>query len=67
MKTLIAEEKKNVEYLVYEIFIENSAIKELDEEIEEELNENNVVEELPKNKVVDEKNSGIIIETENRR
>ncbi len=65
LKTLIAEEKKNVEYLVYEIFIENSAIKELDEEIEEELNENNVVEELPKNKVVDEKNSGIIIETEN--
>ena len=64
LKTLIAEEKKNVEYLVYEIFIENSAIKELDEEIEEELNENNVVEELPKNKVVDEKNSGIIIETE---
>ena len=64
LKTLIAEEKKNVEYLVYEIFIENSAIKELDEEIEEELNENNLVEELPKNKVVDEKNSGIIIETE---
>ena len=64
LKTLIAEEKKNVEYLVYEIFIENSAIKELDEEIEEELNENNVVEELPKNKVVDEKNSGIIIEAE---
>ncbi len=64
LKTLIAEEKKNVEYLVYEIFIENSAIKELDEEIEEELDENNVVEELSKNKVVDEKNSGIIIETE---
>ena len=64
LKTLIAEEKKNVEYLVYEIFIENSAIKELDEEIEEELNENNLVEELPKNKVVDEKNSEIIIEAE---
>jgi len=53
-----------VEYLIYEIFIENSAIKELDEESEEELNENNVVEELPENKVVDEKNSGIIIEAE---
>ena len=64
LKTLIAEQKKNVEYLIYEIFIENSAIKELDEESEEELNENNVVEELPENKVVDEKNSGIIIEAE---
>jgi len=64
LKTLIAEQKKNVEYLIYEIFIENSAIKELDEESEEELNENNVVEELPKNKVVDEKISGIIIEAE---
>jgi|TARA_Y100000310_G_scaffold41202_1_gene38604 hypothetical protein len=65
LKILIAEQKKNVEYLVYEIFIENSAIKELDEESEEELNENKVVEELPENKVVDEKNSGIIIEAEN--
>ena len=64
LKTLIAGQKKNVEYLIYEIFIENSAIKELDEESEEELNENNVVEELPKNKVVDEKSSGIIIEAE---
>ena len=64
LKTLIAEQKKNVEYLMYEIFIENSAIKELGEESEEELNENNVVEELPENKVVDEKNSGIIIEAE---
>jgi len=64
LKTLIAEQKKNVEYLMYEIFIEDAAIKELDEEREEELNENNVVEELPKNKVVDEKNSGIIIEAE---
>ena len=64
LKILIAEQKKDVEYLVYEIFIENSAIKELDEESEEELNENNVVEELPENKVVDEKNSGIIIEAE---
>jgi hypothetical protein len=63
LKTLIAEQKKNVEYQIYEIFIENSAIKE-DKEIREELNENNVVEELPKNKVVYEKNSGIIIETE---
>ncbi len=64
LKTSIAEQKKNVEYLMYEIFIENSAIKKLDEENEEELNENNVVEELPKNKAVDEKNSGIIIEAE---
>jgi len=64
LKILIAGQKKNVEYLVYEIFIENSAIKKLDEESEEELNENNVVEELPENKVVDEKNSGIIIEAE---
>ena len=64
LKTLIAGQKKNVEYLIYEIFIENSAIKELDEESKEELNENNVVEELPENKVVDEKNSGIIIEAE---
>ena len=55
---------KNVEYLIYEIFIENSAIKELDEESEEELNENNVVEELPENKVIDEKINGIIIEAE---
>ena len=64
LKKLIAEQKKNIEYLIYEIFIENSAIKELDEEGEEELNENNVVEELPENKVVDEKNSEIIIEAE---
>ena len=64
LKILIAEQKKDVEYLVYEIFIENSAIKELDEESEKELNENNIVEELPENKVVDEKNSGIIIEAE---
>ncbi len=64
LKILIAEQKKDVEYLVYEIFIKNSAIKELDEESEEKLNENNVVEELPENKAVDEKNSGIIIEAE---
>jgi parvulin-like peptidyl-prolyl isomerase len=64
LKTLIAEQKKNIEYLIYEIFIENSAIKKLDEESEKELNENNVVEELPKNKVIDEKNDGIIIESE---
>jgi len=64
LKILIAEQKKDVEYLIYEIFIENSAIKELDEESEKELNENNIVEELPENKVVDEKNSGIIIEAE---
>ena len=64
LKTLIAGQKKNVEYLIYEIFIEDSAIKKFDEESEEELNENNVAEELPENKIIDEKNNGIIIEAE---
>jgi len=64
LEILIAGQKKNVEYLIYEIFIENAAIKKLDEKSEERLNENNVVEELPENKVVDEKNSEIIIEAE---
>lgn len=63
LKTLIAEQKINEEYLVYEIFIENSAIKELNKENEEESKKNNVVEELTENKVVDEK-GGIIIEAE---
>ena len=66
LKTIIAEheqEKKEV-YLIHEIFIENSAIKELDKESEEELKENNVVEELTANKVVVEEHDGIIIEAE---
>ena len=63
LKTLIAEQKKTEEYLVYEIFIENSAIKELNKESEEESKKNNIVEELTENKVVDEE-GGIIIEAE---
>ena len=56
--------KKTEEYLVYEIFIENEAIKDLNKENEEELKKNNVLEELTKNKVVVEEQDGIIIETE---
>ena len=63
LKTLIAEQKINEEYLLYEIFIENSAIKELNKESEEESKKNNVVEELTENKAVDGEN-GIIIEVE---
>jgi len=63
LKTLVAEQKINEEYLVYEIFIENSAIKELNKESEEESKKNNVVEELTENKAVDGEN-GIIIEIE---
>ena len=64
MKKLIAEQKKIKEYLVYEIFIEDAAIKELNKKSEEELTENNVVEELTKNKVVVEEQDGIIIKSE---
>jgi len=64
LKTLIAEQKKREEYLVYEIFIEEAAIKELNKESEEKLKENNVVEELTENKVVVEEQEGIIIEAE---
>ena len=64
MKTFIAEQKKTEEYLVYEIFIEKSSIKELNKESEEKLKENNVVEELTENKVVVEEQEGIIIEAE---
>ena len=64
LKTLIAEQKKRAEYLVYEIFIENAAIKELNKESEEKLKENNVVEKLTENKVVVEEQDGIIIEAE---
>ncbi len=55
LKILIAEQKKNVEYLVYEIFIEDAAIKELDKKNEEMSTEHNIV--------IEEQN-GIIIETE---
>jgi parvulin-like peptidyl-prolyl isomerase len=57
LKILIAEQKKNVnvEYLVYEIFIENAAIKELNKKSEEISTENNIV---------NENQDGIIIETE---
>jgi len=64
LKKLIAEQKKIKEYLVYEIFIEDAAIKELNKKSEEELTENNVVEELTKNKVVVEEQDGIIIKSE---
>ena len=64
LKQLIAEQKKIKEYLVYEIFIEDAAIKELNKKSEEELTENNVVEELTKNKVVVEEQDGIIIKSE---
>ena len=63
LKTLIAEQKINEEYLLYEIFIENSAIKELNKESEEESKKNNVVEELTENKAVDGEN-GIKFEVE---
>lgn len=65
LKKLITEQKKTEEYLVYEIFIENTKIKELNKEGEEELKENNVFEELTKNKVAIEEQDGIIIEAEN--
>jgi len=65
LKTLIKEQKKIEEYFVYEIFIESSAIKELNEESEEKLKEKDVVKELTKNKVVLEEHDGIIIEVEN--
>ena len=64
LKTLIAKQKKTEEYLIYEIFIENEAIKDLNKESEEELKKNNVVEKLTKNKVVVEEQDGIIIEAE---
>jgi parvulin-like peptidyl-prolyl isomerase len=43
LKILIAEQKKNVEYLVYEIFIEDAAIKELNKKSEEISTKNNIV------------------------
>lgn len=64
LKTIIAEQKKREEYLVYEIFIEHASIKELNIESEEKLKENNVVEELTENKVVVEEQDGTIIEAE---
>ena len=66
LKTLITEQEKREEYLIYEIFIEGVKIKKLnkEKESEETLKENNVVEELTKNKVVVEEQDGIIIEAE---
>ena len=55
LKILITEQKKNMEYLVYEIFIEDAAIKELNEKSEEISTEHNIVVE---------EQDGIIIETE---
>jgi len=55
LKTLISEQKKNIEYLVYEIFIEDTAIKELNKKSEEISTEQNIVVE---------EQEGIIIETE---
>jgi len=65
LKTLIKEQKKREDYLVYEIFIEDVLIKELNKEGDEKLKENNAVEELTENKVVVEEQDGIIIEAEN--
>ena len=65
LKTLIKEQKKREDYLVYEIFIEDTLIKELNKESDEKLKENNAVEELTENKVVVEEQDGIIIEAEN--
>ena len=65
LKTLIKEQKKREDYLVYEIFIEDALIKELNKEGDEKLKENNAVEELTENKVVVEEQDGIIIEAEN--
>ena len=65
LKTLIKEQKKREDYLVYEIFIEDALIKELNKESDEKLKENNAVEELTENKVVVEEQDGIIIEAEN--
>jgi len=55
LKILITEQKKNMEYLVYEIFIEDAAIKESNEKSEEISTEHNIVVE---------EQDGIIIETE---
>ena len=64
LKTLIKEQKKIEEYLIYEIFIENTAIKKLNKESEEKLKENKVVKKLTEKKFVIEEQDGIIIEAE---
>jgi parvulin-like peptidyl-prolyl isomerase len=56
LKILITEQKKDVEYLVYEIFIEDAAIKELNKKSEEISTEHNIV--------IEEQDK-IIIEAEN--
>jgi parvulin-like peptidyl-prolyl isomerase len=55
LKIFIAEQKKNVEYLVYEIFIEDAAIKELNKKSEEISTKHNIIIE---------EQDGIIIEAE---
>jgi parvulin-like peptidyl-prolyl isomerase len=55
LKILIAEQKKNAEYLVYEIFIEDAAIKELNKKSEKISTKHNIV---------NEDKDGIIIEIE---
>ncbi|HJO77145.1 MAG TPA: peptidylprolyl isomerase, partial [Pelagibacteraceae bacterium] len=57
LKILIAGQKKKVEYLVYEIFIENAAIKELNKKIEETSIKHNIANE-------EEEQNEIIIEAE---
>jgi peptidyl-prolyl cis-trans isomerase SurA len=55
LEILISEQKKNMEYLVYEIFIEDAAIKESNIKSEEISTEH---------KIVNEEQNGIIIVTE---
>ena len=65
IKTIISEQKKIKEYLIYEIFVENTKIKKLDEENEKVLTENNIAEK--EDNVVNDGKDGkdeIIIEAE---
>jgi len=55
LKILISEQKKNVEYLVYEIFIEDAAIKKSNKKNKKISTEHNIV---------NEEQDGIIIVTE---
>ena len=48
LKTLISKQKKREEYLIYEIFIEDSLIKKSNEKNEEVIAEDNVVEKQDK-------------------
>ena len=64
LKKFIADQKPVEEYLLYEIFIKNSALKELNKESEDKLEESDDVKKLAENKTVNEKQTGIIIEAE---